>query len=581
MAFPKSITRFYLQVARQHWFGVSAYFILRSFVKCTSYILPTFVVKYLVGALEKSDGDMNSVVPVVVGLGIWIVCYILCELGRFVVAKKCYPETKKSVHVKIYKYLIDKSVAFYKSHSAGYLAEQAKHIVNGTWKLMFYYPTHGFAVVIGVLLNFGVLFDLSWMYGTIILSVLGFRVVHASVHMKRLADSYVDVAQHASVVGGRNIDILSNFLNLKIFGNQKKEEQYVGDYFSDWVDSKTENLRQQLKFFGLPMSLEFLSLILIIVLLVRGYGMGTLDLAQVAFVITAFFSLRTCVTNVVWEIPTVLEYFSSAQQALKIITATPDKLCNVKTGKNICKYNSVIEFKNVSFKYDDEWVLQNINLCISKGERIGIVGASGSGKTTLVNLLMHLYDVTQGEIKIDGTDIRQFTAQSLKSAISFVPQESILFNRTLAENISYGITGVTRRQIIGAGRLAQAHDFIMKTENGYDTIVGDRGVKLSGGQRQRITIAHAILKNSPILLLDEATSALDSETESKIQQSLDVLMQDRTTIAIAHRLSTLKKMDRIIVMDRGRIVEMGTHAQLIRKRGRYYKMWKLQYSGFM
>ena len=329
------------------------------------------------------------------------------------------------------------------------------------------------------------------------------------------------------------------------------------------------------------MSLEFLSLILIIVLLVRGYGMGTLDLAQVAFVITAFFSLRTCVTNVVWEIPTVLEYFSSAQQALKIITATPDKLCNVKTGKNICKYNSVIEFNNVSFKYDDEWVLQNINLCISKGERIGIVGASGSGKTTLVNLLMHLYDVTQGEIKIDGTDIRQFTAQSLKSAISFVPQESILFNRTLAENISYGIMGVTRRQIIGAGRLAQAHDFIMKTENGYDTVVGDRGVKLSGGQRQRITIAHAILKNSPILLLDEATSALDSETESKIQQSLDVLMQDRTTIAIAHRLSTLKKMDRIIVMDRGRIVEMGTHAQLIRKRGRYYKMWKLQYSGFM
>ncbi|HOY47586.1 MAG TPA: ATP-binding cassette domain-containing protein, partial [Alphaproteobacteria bacterium] len=233
------------------------------------------------------------------------------------------------------------------------------------------------------------------------------------------------------------------------------------------------------------------------------------------------------------------------------------------------------------FKYDSEWVLKDVNLCIQKGEKVGIVGRSGSGKTTLVNLLMHLYDVTSGEILIDNVNIKKFNMASLKKTITFVPQESILFDRTLAENISYGMDNATRAQIIDAAKKADAHDFIIRTEKGYDTVVGSRGVKLSGGQRQRITIAHAILKNSPILLLDEATSALDSETEEHIQNTLNKLMKNRTTIAIAHRLSTLREMDRIIVVDSGKIVESGTHEELLKNKGMYYKLWKLQYRGFM
>ena len=226
-------------------------------------------------------------------------------------------------------------------------------------------------------------------------------------------------------------------------------------------------------------------------------------------------------------------------------------------------------------------MLKNLSFRVESGERVGIVGLSGAGKTTLVNLMMRLYEPTDGAIYIDGQDIKSITQKSLRDNISFIPQETTMFNRTIRENIKYGRTSATNKEILRAAHEASAEDFILSAPQKYETYIGDRGIKLSGGQRQRIAIARAFLKDAPILILDEATSALDSETENTIQKSFAKLSNGRTTVVIAHRLSTLRNMDRLIVLDHGKIVESGTHKALLRKNGIYAKLWKMQSGGFI
>ncbi len=263
-------------------------------------------------------------------------------------------------------------------------------------------------------------------------------------------------------------------------------------------------------------------------------------------------------------------------ERIDAILDTKPEIIEKVDAEKIDKFNDKITYENVSFSYDSIPVLENISLTIKKGESIAFVGQSGSGKTTLVDLLPRFWDVTGGRITIDGIDLRYLKIKDLRDLIGYVNQEPILFNDTIFNNIAFGVDNATEEDVINAATIANAHNFIIETEKGYETTIGDRGDKLSGGQKQRLSIARAVMKNPPILILDEATSSLDTESERLVQDALVKLMSNRTSLIIAHRLSTIKSADLICVLHKGKIVEQGTHEELIVKKGRYNKLHKMQ-----
>jgi subfamily B ATP-binding cassette protein MsbA len=273
---------------------------------------------------------------------------------------------------------------------------------------------------------------------------------------------------------------------------------------------------------------------------------------------------------------TIQQGLAAASRIFEVLDTVPE-IRSAPGAKPLTSIAKGIEYQDVSFKYEEDWVLKNINLRIKAGEVVAFVGVSGGGKTTLINLLPRFYDVTSGKVLIDGWDTRDVTVESLRAMIGIVTQQTILFNDTVKNNIGYGKINQPFEEIVKAAEAAYAHGFIQSLPKGYDTVIGEQGVKLSGGERQRISIARALLKNAPILILDEATSSLDSESEIEVQKALEFLMQGRTTLVIAHRLSTIRKADRIAVISNGIVVEEGTHEELLEREGEYKKLYLLQF----
>jgi len=328
-----------------------------------------------------------------------------------------------------------------------------------------------------------------------------------------------------------------------------------------------------------PMS-EFLGTVTIAVVLFFGGVLilndnSSLSASEFIYYLVIFYSIINPAKEFSKAMYSVEKGMASLERIDVILSAT-NPLKAVTNPVPVKPFHQEIVYKDVWFKYADDWVLKNINLTVPMGRTVALVGQSGSGKSTLVDLLPRFYDVTQGEITIDGVNVKNMSTYDLRSYMGNVNQEAILFNDTIYNNITFGVDDATEEQVIEAAKIANAHDFIMATENGYQTNIGDKGGRLSGGQRQRISIARAILKNPPILILDEATSALDTESERLVQEALERLMKTRTTIVVAHRLSTIKNADEICVLKDGEIVERGNHAELISMDGVYKKLYNMQ-----
>jgi ATP-binding cassette subfamily B multidrug efflux pump len=389
-----------------------------------------------------------------------------------------------------------------------------------------------------------------------------------------------------STLMGRIVDSYTNILTVKLFARASEEDRYVRNAVDRHIDLFKAAQRLLTAFASI---LDVLNALLIagsggLALLLWRYG--EVEIGAIAMVLPLSLQLTNMSRQIAMRITEIFEDIGVVQEGM-ITIAQPLQLPDPAGAKPLQVGAGRIEFKNVDFGYGREvGVLQNFNLTIQPGERIGLVGRSGAGKSTVVNLLLRFFDLEGGAIVIDGQDISDLTQESLRSQISVVTQDTSLLHRSIRANIRYGRPTAGEEDIVRAAKHAHAHEFILDLEDwqgrrGYDAHVGERGVKLSGGQRQRVAIARVILKNAPILVFDEATSALDSEVEAAIQSSLGTLMAGKTVIAIAHRLSTIAQMDRLVVLEHGRIIEQGSHRELLAQNGHYAALWRRQAGGFI
>lgn len=491
------------------------------------------------------------------------------------------PLLRRKTRSTIYHYLQYHSHRFFIGNFAGSLANRISEISVGVnhslWSVMFdFWP---------VLITFTT--SLYLMHSTqegLALFLGGWVLLYIVISFllaTRCQKYAKEAAATRSLVSGKIVDVVTNTMNTKLFARLGFERSYLMDY----LDLELKTARRTFWFMEAMRWFQFISTTILqiaIILMALKYWLNhQITVGQFAMVTSLALLVINDARGLSRRFLEFFEYIGNITDGINIIVR-PHEIIDRSGAKHFPIYRGEVKFNNVCFSYTEgRPIFSNLNVVIKPGERVGLVGYSGSGKTTFVNLVLRMYELDSGEITIDGHNILDFTQDSLRSQISMIPQDPMLFHRSLKENIRYGRTEASDEEVIAAAQAARADDFIRQLPEGYNSLVGERGVKLSGGQRQRIAIARAVLKDAPLLMLDEATSSLDSITEKLIQSSLEELMKNRTVIVIAHRLSTIAHLNRILVFDRGQIIEDGSHEELLKKNGHYARLWHMQAGGFL
>ena len=497
-----------------------------------------------------------------------------------------------SIRWLAHRYLLRQSVSFYQNDFAGRIAtkvmQTALSVRETVMKLL--------DVMVYVLVYFSaMLFFVADADIRLIVPMLVWLVLYIGLQfyfvprLKRVSTAQADAR---SEMTGRIVDSYTNITTIKLFSHTNREESYAKDSMNVFLQPVYQQMRLAT---GLSVTVQTLNYILVFsvaALSLYLWAGSAITVGAIAIAISLALRLNGMAQWIMWEVSSLFENIGTVADGIATLARPIDVKDSANAGKLTVPAGK-IEFRQVSFNYGKApveggkaAVLQQLNLSIRPGEKVGLVGRSGAGKSTLVNLLLRFYDIESGSILIDGQDISTVSQESLRQHIAMVTQDTSLLHRSVRENIAYGKPDATEAELQLAAEQAEASDFISdltdpKGNSGFDAQVGERGVKLSGGQRQRIAIARVLLKNAPILILDEATSALDSEVEAAIQASLNKLMAGKTVIAIAHRLSTIAQMDRLIVLDEGKIVEQGSHSELIASGGIYAQLWAHQTGGFI
>lgn len=486
----------------------------------------------------------------------------------------------KDGYEELYDYLTKHSHTYFSNRFAGALSNKISNAVDSSAGLMFQILWTFFSELIGLIATLVLFFSIDVRIGFVLMGAFALVLMFNIVAVKKRRPYVVTYSAAASKARGEGVDTITNITAVRQYVQRQHELGRLGDIFTDRAKKDVTQ-----SFFGewIMVANTIFSIIMTAVVLSLLYillGEGEVSAGTLVLILGLLGRVGYMFITTGQALNRFIREYGNIEEGLKEILVDHE-IVDAKDAAELVADKGEIIWDNVTFEYGANKVFDDFNLNIKPGERIGLVGPSGAGKTTFVSLLLRQHEISNGAIKIDGQDISKATQDSLRSAISVVPQEPLLFHRSIRENIAYGNPYATDEEIIEVAKKAQAHEFISSLPEGYNTLVGERGIKLSGGQKQRVAIARAMLKDSPILVLDEATSALDSESEVAIQEALHVLMEGKTVIAIAHRLSTLREMDRILVLESGKIVEDGKHDVLAKAGGTYQRLWEHQAGGFV